>query len=69
MELIDIGDAWQASHGGYHRDMWVLRITNEDAAYGDIADKPVFFLIANIHAREVATPELAIRYIKYLTSG
>ena len=23
----------------------------------------------NIHAREVATPELAIRYIKYLTSG
>ena len=43
MELIDIGDAWQASHGGYHRDMWVLRITNEDPAYGDIADKPAFF--------------------------
>ncbi len=69
VELIDVGDAWQALHGGYHRDMWVLRITNEDPAYGAIADKPPFFLFANIHAREVATPELAIRYIKYLTSG
>ncbi len=68
-ELIDIGDAWQASHGGYHRDMWVLRVTNEDPAYGAISAKPAFFLMAQVHAREVATPELAIRYIKYLTSG
>ena len=69
VELLDIGDAWEASHAGHHRDLWVLRITNEDAAYGDIADKPVFFLHAEVHAREVSTPELAIRYIKYLTSG
>jgi carboxypeptidase T len=68
-ELIDIGDAWLTSHGGPQRDMWVLRITNEDPAYGDIADKPPFFLFANIHAREVTTPEMAIRYIKYLTEG
>lgn len=68
-ELFDAGDAWQASHGGHARDIWVLRITNEDPAYGAIADKPAFFLFASIHAREVATPELAIRYIKYLTSG
>jgi carboxypeptidase T len=68
-ELLDIGDAWQAVHGGYHRDIWVLRITNEDPAFGPIANKPVFFLFADIHAREVATSELAIRYIRYLTSG
>ncbi len=68
-ELVDIGDAWQASHGGHHRDMWVLRITNEDAAYGPIEDKPAFYLFGTIHAREVAIPELAIRYIKYLTEG
>jgi len=49
--------------------MWALRITNEDPVYGAIEDKPAFFLFASIHAREVATPELAIRYIKYLTSG
>ena len=68
-ELIDIGDAWLGLHMGYHRDMWVLRISNEDPAYGDIASKPPFFLFANIHAREVSTPEMAIRYIKYLTTG
>jgi carboxypeptidase T len=68
-ELLDIGDAWQATQGQYHRDMWVLRITNEDPLYGDIAAKPPFFLMGNIHAREVTTPEMAIRYIKYLTSG
>lgn len=70
VELIDIGDAWLSSQPvGYHRDMWVLRISNEDPSYGDIASKPPFFLFANIHAREVTTPEMAIRYIKYLTTG
>jgi hypothetical protein len=68
-ELIDIGNAWQGNNGYHLRDMWVLRITNEDPAYGDPLDKPAFFLMAEIHAREVATPELAIRYIAYLTSG
>ncbi len=69
-ELYDIGDAWMAGrHGEYDRDIWVLRVTNEDPAYGPIEDKPTFFLFAGIHAREVALPELAIRYIKYLTEG
>ena len=63
-ELYDIGNAYQNV-----RDMWVLRITNEDPAFGEIADKPAFFLYASVHAREVATPELAIRYIKYLLPG
>jgi carboxypeptidase T len=68
-ELLDIGDAWLAGNGGYARDMWVLRISNENPQYGDIASKPAFFLMANIHAREVTTTEMAIRYIKYLTDG
>jgi murein tripeptide amidase MpaA len=68
-ELFDIGNAWQGNNGGYLRDMWVLRITSEDPAYGAIEDKPVFFIMAEIHAREVTTPELAVRYVKYLTSG
>jgi len=68
-ELIDVGGAWEASHGGHDRDIWVLRVTNEDPAYGSIKDKPAFFLFATIHAREVAVPELTIRYIKYLTEG
>ncbi len=68
-ELIDIGDTWQALNGGYQRDIWVLRITNENPAYGDIQGKPAFFLFSGIHAREVVVPELVIRYIKHLTSG
>lgn len=68
-ELIDIGNAWIGENGGYNRDMWVLRITNEDPTYGPVEDKPAFFLFGTIHAREVAIPELAIRYIKYLTDG
>jgi hypothetical protein len=69
-DLYDIGDAWMASQPGQHdRDIWVMRITNEDPVYGDIDNKPAFFLFATIHAREVVVPELAIRYIKYLTRG
>ena len=69
VEMLDVGDAWQGQSGLYLRDIWVLRITNEDPAYGPIEDKPVFYIHGGIHAREVAIPELAIRYIKYLTSG
>ena len=68
-ELVDVGNAWQADHAGYHRDMWVLRVTNEDPMYGPIESKPAFFLYATIHAREVATPELVIRYINFLLDG
>lgn len=31
--------------------------------------KPVFFLMANIHSREITTPELAMRLIEYLLDG
>lgn len=69
-ELTDIGDAWLASQPGeYDRDVWVLRVTNEDPAFGPIEDKPAFFLMAASHPREVAVPELAIRYVKFLTEG
>lgn len=68
-ELIDIGDAWDASHGGHPRDILVLRITNEDPDLGPIEDKPPFVLMANIHAREVTTPELARRFVHYLLDG
>jgi len=69
-ELIDIGDAWQATQSGEpQRDIWVLRISNESPVLGPVEEKPAFFLSAGAHAREVATPELAIRYIDHLTGG
>ena len=69
-ELTDIGDAWMAGQPGYpDRDLWLMRVTNEDPAFGPIDQKPVFFLSAAMHAREVASAELAIRYLKHLTNG
>ncbi len=68
-ELIDVGDAWGGLHGQHARQMWVLRISNEDSRFGPISGKPPYMIGPQAHAREVTTPEMAIRYIKYLTSG
>jgi len=68
-EVIDIGPAWESTDGGYDRRLFVVRVTNEDPAFGPIDEKPPFFLFANMHAREVATPEVAVRYVKYLLVG
>jgi len=73
-ELIDYGDSYcktvggcttPASHswGGY--DLRAIRITNESIA----GPKPRFVLVANIHAREITTPELAMRLIDWLVDG
>lgn len=51
-----------------------LRVTNENVPGSSIIDgekitmgsKPVFFLMANIHAREITTPEIAMRFLGYL---
>lgn len=68
-ELIDIGDSWDksmpGSPAGY--DIYALRLTNENM--GVIDDKPTFFLIAEIHARELVTAETAMRYAEYLIAN
>jgi hypothetical protein len=54
-----------------------LRVTNEAVAGSSSidggavtrGDKPVFILIANIHAREISTPELAMRFLDGLLDG
>ncbi|GEM_PF-6934190 len=43
-------------------DLKALRITNESLP----GDKPEFFLLANLHAREIVTPELAIRFAEFV---
>ena len=63
--LLDIGDAWESSHGGPQRDLLVTRVTNSAVA----GPKPVFFLVAEHHAREMATPELAHDFLDWLLSG
>lgn len=54
-----------------------VRVTNEAIAgssqvEGGVVtrgEKPIFFLMANIHAREITTPEIAMRYLDMLLDG
>jgi len=73
VEKIDIGDSWcKANPGscvlpspwnGY--DLLVLHITNRNIP----GPKPVFWADGNIHAREIATPEVVMRMIDYLLNN
>ncbi len=55
-------------------DLLAVRVTNETVSgSSSLADgavqrgsKPVFFMLANIHARELTTPELALRWLNLL---
>ena len=65
--LVDIGDSWEkiTPDGAAGDDLWALRITNKAIS----GDKPIFFLMAAIHARELTTSELATRFIDWLLQG
>ena len=71
---VDTGDSWCKTHpggctlpappwNGY--DLWALRITNQAIP----GPKPVFWLDAGIHSRELATPEVAMRFIDWLLNN
>ncbi len=70
---VDVGNSWCKDHpgsctqpnanNGY--DMWAMHITNQSIA----GPKPVFWYDTGIHSREIATPEIAMRYIAWLLDG
>lgn len=62
--LVDFGDSWERQQFGAPRgyDLLALRITNTATP----GSKPVFFLMAALHARELTTAEIATRFISYL---
>ncbi|HWM26692.1 MAG TPA: M14 family zinc carboxypeptidase [Chthoniobacterales bacterium] len=73
VEKVDIGDSWCKSNpgscvlpspwNGY--DLYVLRITNRNIP----GPKPVFWADGDIHAREIATPEVVMRLIDHLVNN
>ena len=73
VEKVDIGDSWCKSNPGLcvlpspwnGYDLYVLRITNRNIP----GPKPVFWADGNIHAREIATPEVVMRMIDYLLNN
>lgn len=58
-------------------DLLALRVTNEAVVGSSVVNetavsrgiKPIFFLVANIHAREIGTPEIALRFVNWLLAG
>lgn len=55
-------------------ELIAMRLSNEDITGISAVDnsnvsrgsKPIFFLLANIHAREIATTEIAVKFIEHL---
>jgi hypothetical protein len=56
VSLNDLGGTWETAHGLATRHIWAARISG--AASGT---KPAILLVAAYHAREIVTPELALR--------
>ena len=73
VEKVDIGDSWCKLHPGACNlpspwngyDLYVLHITNRNIP----GPKPVFWADGDIHAREIATPEVVMRLIDYLLNN
>ncbi|MEM6793966.1 MAG: LamG-like jellyroll fold domain-containing protein [Acidobacteriota bacterium] len=74
VELVDYGDSWAKVNGGHTTpqgdflagdDLLAARVTNRAIA----GPKPHFVLMACLHAREIATPELAMRFLDWLVEG
>ena len=63
-DLVDIGDSWDkiTSGGPAGFNLKLLRITNKNIP----GPKPVFFLMAAIHGRELTTSETALRLAETL---
>lgn len=70
--VVTYGQSWlkQQKQGGY--DLKAICITKKaagDCALTPNSAKPRFLLQAQVHAREIATGEMAYKYINYLVSG
>lgn len=65
--FVAIGDSWERTQNGATagHTIWSLQITSSRYP----APKPVFTMIAAMHANELPTTELALRFIDLLLSG
>jgi len=63
-ELVDLGPTYETIKGKADRRIWGLHIRK-----GDAADKPGVVFLACHHAREIATPEVALGVAKMLVDG
>jgi carboxypeptidase T len=64
VKLFDIGDGWETLPDGGHRDLWAARVAGQPGQ-----GKPAVLFMAAIHAREIATPEVALALLELLADG
>lgn len=66
-EVFTYGQSWEKVHSGGTAgwDLFGITLTNKQIT----GPKPTFFLMAAIHAREITTSELALRFIDYLLTN
>ncbi|MCP2262112.1 Zinc carboxypeptidase [Streptoalloteichus tenebrarius] len=70
--VVDIGDSWRRTRGLGGHDIKAICLTRKkegDCALRPNAAKPRLAVIAQIHARELATGEVAWRWIDHLAGG
>jgi len=61
--LYDVGDSWEKTQGLANRDLLSVRLTNSAIP----GPKPKLFVVAEHHARELITPEVAMFLADLLT--
>lgn len=70
VELRDIGDSWQKQNGTGGEDIVAMVLSSNQPLVGQpTTPKPIYTIIAAIHAREYATAELAMRFAEELVQG
>ncbi|MFI9815430.1 M14 family zinc carboxypeptidase [Saccharothrix variisporea] len=70
--VVDYGDSWRKTQGSGGYDLRAICITKKnsgDCALSPTAPKPRFFVMGQLHAREITTGDMAYRWIDHLTQG
>lgn len=63
-ELVDLGPTYETSKGKSNRKVWGLHVRT-----GDASAKPGVVFLANHHAREIVTPEIALGIAHMMLDG
>jgi carboxypeptidase T len=69
VEVVDAGDSAEKVQGVADRDILALRLTRKPAAGEPKADKPKVMWFGGIHAREIANPEILMRWVEQTLAG
>ncbi|HEX9973440.1 MAG TPA: M14 family metallopeptidase, partial [bacterium] len=65
-QLVDIGDSYEKKMGKGGYDIWAIKISDHVQIE---EDEPEVFFFANIHARELITPEIIMYFMHHLVDN